>query len=152
MTKSRIAVILACVVAIALMGSGCGDSEADRKVQALNAARAWTATEPEEIIAPIVDLVTSGIPGASLFSGLIAEQVADQLAWRYSDPVKTSDQIYTVVATASAQATVDIPLVGEKSYGASLPFNLQVDIGIGMVTQWSPDLGGGAVGEMEPPS
>ncbi len=150
MTISRIAVILVCLLVIALMGSGCGDSEADRKAQALTAARAWTATEPEKVITPMVSLVTSAIPGSSLFSGVIAEQITDQLTWDFSDPSKVSDNMYTVVATASAQATLDIPLVGKKTYGASLPFNLQVDIGTGTVAQWSPNLAEGSIGEIQP--
>lgn len=149
MNISRIAVILACSLAIALMGSGCGDSEADRKAQALTAARAWTETEPEKVITPMVSLVTSGIPGASLFSGFIADQIADWITWRYSDPLKAGDDIYTVVATASAEATIDLPLAGEKTYGVSLPFNLEVDISAGTVTQWSPDPLRGSIGEVE---
>ena len=102
------------------------------------------------MVAEIVSLATAAVPGASLVSNLIADKIADFLTWEYSEPVKASENMYDVTATVSTQATLDIPLAGEKTYGASLPFNLRVDVDRSAVTEWSADLGGGSIGEIEP--
>lgn len=145
----RVVVALACLLTIGILGCGGGDAEADAKAQALSTARTWTETEPEKLITPIVGIVTSGIPGSSLFSGLIAEQVADTLTWTLSEPVIVTGDIYKVIATASVETTLDIPLVGEKTYGVRLPFNLQVNSSTSTVTEWSPDLDSASLGELE---
>ena len=92
-------------------------------------------------------LVTNDVPGSSLLSGVIAEQIVGQLAWVYSDPVNTTGNIYLVSATVSTQATLELPIVGSKTYEARLPFNLEVDIDAGSVVQWSADFDRASVGE-----
>ena len=142
--------ILCCLMLIAVLG--CGDSEAEKKEQALNAARSWAEDTTENsklVIAEIVTLVTSDIPGASLFSGVIADQIAGLLSWEYSEPVNTTGDFYELTATVSTQATLDLPLIGSKTYEAKLPFDLTVDLGTGTVTDWSADFDSAKVGETE---
>ena len=143
---SRIVLLLTCILAIGVLG--CGDGEAERKKQALDAAQSWTENVTQPVIAEVVTLVTSGVPGASLFSDLIASQIADSLTWGYSDPVKITEGIYAVTATVSTQASLDLPLVGSKTYKAALPFDLQVDVNTGSITQWSVDLDNASVDEI----
>ena len=151
MTIPRILVLLTCF--LMMMGVlGCGDSEAERKTQALNEARNWTETSTEPVIAEIVTLATDRVPGASLFSDLIADQIAQLLSWDYSEPVKTTGDIYEVIATVSTQVTLELPLLGSKTYGASLPYDLRVDVSTGSVVSWSADITGASVGEVEPAS
>ncbi len=129
---------------------GCGDSEEERKTLALNAAQSWSEENTETIVAEIVALVTSAVTGTSLFSELIADQIVELLSWDYSDPVKTAENIYQVSATVSTQASLDLPLLGSKTYAARLPFNLEVDVSAGSVAQWSADFDRASVGEIEP--
>ena len=150
MTIPRIFVLLTCFLMMGILG--CGDSEAERKTQALNAARNWTETSTEPVIAEIVELATSNVSGAALFSDLIADQIARLLSWDYSEPVKATGDIYEVTATVSTQVTLDLPLLGSKTYSASLPYDLRVDVSTGSVVSWSADLTGASVGEVEPAS
>ena len=150
MTIPRIFVLLTCFLMMGILG--CGDSEAERKTQALNAARNWTETSTEPVIAEIVALATDRVSGAALFSDLIADQIAQLLSWDYSEPVKATGDIYEVTATVSTQVTLDLPLLGSKTYGASLPYNLRVDVSTASVVSWSADLTGASVGEVEPAS
>ncbi len=144
----RVLVLLACFLLIGILG--CGDSEAERKTQALNAAQSWTETTTAPVIAEIVTLVTSDVPGASLFSDVIASQIAELLSWDYSEPVKTTENIYEVTATVSTRVSLDLPILGSKAYEARLPIDLKVDVSSGSVTRWSADLPSAWVGEVEP--
>ena len=101
------------------------------------------------VVSEVVAFIASGIPGASLLDGVIAEQVVKLLTWEFSDPVKTGDENYSVLATVSTSVELDLPVVGEKGYKASLPFNLRVDAGTGEVTGWSPDVSQADVSEVE---
>ena len=94
-----------------------------------------------------MELVTIGVPGASLFDEVIADQIVDQLSWDFSEPVKTAEGMYEIPATVSTQASLDLPLVGTKTYEASLPFYLQVDLNVGSVADWSVDLDNAELGE-----
>ena len=69
MPITRIVVLLTCLLAMGILG--CGDSEEERKTQALNAAESWTTESTETVISEIVTLVTSDVPGASLLSGVM---------------------------------------------------------------------------------
>ena len=80
---------------------------------------------------------------------MIAEQVVKLLTWEFSAPVKTGEGGYAVLATVSTSVELDLPVVGEKGYKASLPFNLQVDAEVGEVTGWSPDISQADVSEVE---
>ena len=148
MPISRIVVILTCLLVASILG--CGDGEAERKTQALNAAQDWTQDSTDTVIEEVLNLVTSEIPGASLFTGIIASEIADLLSWEYSEPVKTTDAIYEVTATVSTQMSLDLPLVGSKTYEARLPIDLEIDVSDGSVTEWSADTGNSSVGEVEP--
>ena len=148
MLRPQILVLLTCLVLLSV--SGCGDSEAERKAQALNTAQNWAENSTDTVIGEIVALVTSGIPGASLLSGIIASEIADLLSWEYSEPVKTTDAIYEVTATVSTQMSLDLPLVGSKTYEARLPIDLEIDVSDGSVTEWSADTENSSVGEVEP--
>ncbi len=147
MGLSKTFALLTCLLLVSVLG--CGDSEAEKEALALNSARSWTEGNTEPVIGEIVTLVTSGVPGASLLSGVIAEQIAGLLSWEYSEPVKTTDDSYRVTATVLTRASIDLPLVGSKTYEARLPFDLQVDVNTGSVTKWSPNLTSATVGEIE---
>ena len=147
MTIRRLVVLFICFLVMGILG--CGDGEAERKTQALNAAHSWTETTTETIITEIVTLVTKNVPGASLFDTVIADQIAGRLSWDYSDPVKMAENIYGVTATVSTKASLDLPLLGSKTYEAKLPFDLQVDVSTGSIVRWSPDITSASVGEIE---
>ena len=144
----RISGTIALLICLLLVGVlGCGDSQEERNAQALNTARSWTEVNTEPVIGEIVTLVTTGVPGASLLSGVIANQVAGLLSWEYSEPVNTTGDFYRLTATVSTQATLELPLIGSKTYEAKLPFDLAVDLGTSTVTNWSADFESAKVGE-----
>ena len=135
-------VSLTCILA-------CGDSESEEKARALETARGWAEENTQTVVYEVVAFIASGIPGASLLDDVIAEQVVKLLTWEFSDPVKTGEGDYAVLATVSTSVELDLPVVGEKGYRASLPFNLRVDVDAGEVTGWSPDISQADVSEVE---
>ena len=150
MKISRVAIVFLCVLPLGIMGCGAsGNGETERKAQVLNAARNWTEIQTETVTANIVTVVTSAVPGSPLFRGAIARQIAGRLNYAYSEPVKMSDGAYEITATVSAQATINPPLLGEKTYRASLPINLRVDLATASVISWSADFDRASVGEIE---
>ena len=147
MARVLLGCLLGCLLVVGILG--CGDSEAERRAQALNVAQGWTETSTETVVAEIVTLATAGIPGASLFDTLIASQIADFLEWEYSDPVEVSEGIYRVTTTVATGLSLDLPLLGTKAYEARLPFDLDVDLSTESVTRWSADFDSAWVGEVE---
>ena len=143
----RATLLLTCLVVVGIWG--CGDREAGRKAEALNVARNWAEANTDAAIGEVVTLVTSGVPGASLLRGAITDQISGFLSWDYSEPVKGASDIYGVTATVSTRASLDLPLLGSKTYAARLPFELQVDVGAGSVARWSADFDNAFVGEIE---
>ena len=135
-------VSLTCILA-------CGGGESEEKARALEAAQNWAEENTQTVVSEVVAFIASGIPGASLLDDVIAEQVVKLLTWDFSDPVKTGDENYSVLATVSTSVELDLPVVGEKGYKASLPFNLRVDAGAGEVTGWSADISQADVSEVE---
>ena len=143
----RAAAIVALVSLTCILA--CGGGESEEKARALEAAQSWAEENTQTVASEVVAFIASGIPGASLLDGVIAEQVVKLLTWEFSDPVKTGDENYSVLATVSTSVELDLPVVGEKGYKASLPFNLRVDAGTGEVTGWSPDVSQADVSEVE---
>ena len=113
--------VVASVVNISLIFiMGCGDSEAEEKVQALEAARNWANENTQVVVSEVVAFIASGIPGPSLLDDLIAEQVIKLLSWEFSEPEETGEGIHAVLATVSTSVELDLPVVGEKKYKALL--------------------------------
>ena len=143
---TRVALLFVCLI-IGIMSVGCGDSEANRQARALEAASAWADENTDLVVGETVDLITSAVPGASLLSDLIAEQIVDQLSWEFSAPALASESVYRIRATVSVRVNLDLPVVGEKAYRASLPFDLEVDTDTGEVAKWSVGFDDVRVGE-----
>ena len=143
----RAAAIVAVVSLTCILA--CGDSESEEKARALRAAQSWAERNTQTVVSEVVAFIASGIPGASLLDDVIAEQVVKLLTWEFSDPVKTGEGDYAVLATVSTSVELDLPVVGKKGYKASLPFNLRVDTDAGEVTGWSPDISQADVSEVE---
>ena len=114
----------------------------------MQVAQAWTASTTKAVVSAIVDLVIGNVPIAPGFaSNKITEQVNKRLAWDYSDPQESSGNIYRVTATASTEVSIEVPLLGSKTYQAVLPFDLQVDVEAESVKDWAPVLSAATVGE-----
>ncbi len=145
MTRALLS-LFACVIGIAGI-MGCGDGEADRRERAMEGARTWANENTELVIGEATELITSAVPGATLLSDLIAEQIVNQLSWEFSGVAVASESVYRVRATVSVRVNLDLPVVGEKAYGASLPFDLEVDGDTGEVTKWSVGFDDAWVGE-----
>ena len=77
----------------------------------------------------------------------MAEQIRDNLAWAYSAPRRAGEDRYRVTVTARVNLGIELPLLGDKSYAASLPFNLDVDTNTETAVRWSLDVLSATVGE-----
>ena len=133
---TRIALLFVCLIA-GIMGVGCGDNEAERQERAIEAARAWAGENTDLVVGEATEPITNAIPGATLLSGVIADQIVNQLSWEFSEPEKASESLYRVRATVSVRVNLDLPVVGERAYRASLPFDLEVEADMGEVAKWS---------------
>ena len=137
--------LVASITLLLLVGCGGG---ANNEEKTLLVAQAWTASTTEAVVSAIVDLVIGNVPVAPGFaSDKITEQVNKRLAWDYSDPQESSGNIYRVTATASTEVSIEVPLLGSKTYQAVLPFDLQVDVEAESVKDWAPVLSAATVGE-----
>ena len=143
---SRIVILLTCLLTIGILA--CGESEEERKTKALNAAQTWAEGNTDTIVSEIVELVTSDVPGASLFSDVIADQIVDALSWDFPEPTVMTEDIYRVPAVVSTQISFVLPSLGRKTYQASLPFDLKIDVNASSVTEWSVDLRNADISEL----
>ena len=136
--------LLVCLV-IGLLG--WGDGEAERRERALETARVWAGENTSIVVSEATELITSGVPAASLFSDIIANQIVNQLSWNFSEPENASGSAYKVRATISTRVSLTLPAVGSKTYRASLPFDLEVGTDASTVSKWSVGLDDAAVAE-----
>ncbi len=78
---------------------------------------------------------------------LATEAIEDRLRWTVSDPTPGSGDLYRVSATATVQVNADLPVVGERTYLATLPFRFEVDVKDKAVVSWTPLFDAGRIEE-----
>ena len=135
---------------VSIILAGCGGGESKEEI-ASRVAREWLKTNVQELVDEVVDLVIGEVPVVSqLASGILSGQILeklDNIAWQYSAPMRRSEDRYQVVATASAEIEIELPLIGTRVYKVSLPFNLDVDTEDESVVSWLPDVTAASVEE-----
>ncbi len=115
----------------------CGGGEKPEDI-AREVAEEWTAQSIDLVSREAAQLVLGEIPLATgLAAGAIAGQIRDGLEWSYETPSRQSDRVYSVTAMAATTIRIDLPLLDPRSYTASVPFTLNVDIEDRTVTSWN---------------
>ena len=116
----------------------CGES---REAVATRVVTEWVIENTNAVADEVVEAVVGDVPIISQIAGdALAHQVRDNVTWSYAEPVCASGGGCGVVATASVSLRVDIPVVGEREYVASLPFAFTVDTEARTVERWFPRL------------
>ena len=136
----RIAVVFVVLIAFASLAAGCGSGESQEEI-ATEVARAWVDESIDEVSNSVIELVAGEASFVTQMVGeVLAEQVHSNLDWTYSAPRRDSEARYQMTATAAVRVTIEIPLLEDKTYAVSLPFNLEVDTDARSVVRWSPDI------------
>ena len=98
------------------------------------------------VLAPVLRDALGRMPESrSLVAGLVADQLADNIACSYSTPAHDGQALYRVTATASTEIEIDVPGIGVRAYAVTLPFHLLIDTDGRVVGEWPIDLEGAAV-------
>ena len=132
------------VVAVA-----CG-GEPDREAIAAEVATEWVEDNTEVVSELVVKLLflsptlgdTLGkLPFAeSLLARLVSDQMRENVGWSYSTPAQDREALYRVTATATLEVEIDLPVIGERPYAVTLPFQLLIDTDAKSVEEWAVDL------------
>ena len=140
-TLARVAALLLLLTTFAWTIAACGTGE-DEEAVAIEVATNWVDSNISELSEAVADLVLDEEPAlASLAAGGLAGLIRENVSWTYSEPVRLRESRYRVTATAVADATIKIPLLDDRRYVATVPFNLEVDTDARDVVSWLPDLG-----------
>ena len=150
----KLTVLAALLLAVAFTPISCGNGE-DRAQIATEVANEWVEESIDTVSEVIVELllvapalrdVLENIPSAkTVLAGIVADQIRDKIAWRYSTPSPEREAIYRVSATAAAEFEIDLPLVEAWPYAVTLPFHLLIDTDARTVADWTADFDNAAV-------
>ncbi len=146
-----IAISLVLVTAAYGLVGSCGSDSKTKEEIALEVAEDWARDSVDEVAEEIVKLIIGEVPLAtSLAANLLANQFRSNLEWTYGTPTRESGNRYVITATAATSAEIDLPLVEAKTYTASLPFTLEIEVSDREVTSWIPDITGASISEQTP--
>lgn len=91
-------------------------------------ARQWAEDSAAEIGDAIAEALLEEEPLLRPVASAVVEAVLERIiTWSFSSASQYQDALYDVIATASVETDVDIPLLGAKTYVISLPFTVRVD-------------------------
>ena len=108
---SMISVLLAC-------------TPKDPAVIATQVAEEWSADHIKNVSKSIVDLISGDNPLVEMAVAMaIEKQINQKIAWKYSEPRKSGEDQYEVIATA--YSSIDMALFG--NYEISLNYDLKID-------------------------
>lgn len=154
MGPKAVAVVMTLVLAVAVFGVACG-GEPDKEAIATEVAEEWVKDRMGTVSKVVAELLllspalkdTVGrLPGAeSLVAGLVSKRIGDKVTWSYSAPIPESQTLYRVTATTALEMEIDLPLIGERAFAVTLPFNLLIDTDARAVEEWGVDLANAAV-------
>ena len=94
---------------------------------ALRAASEWTVSSVESISSRIGESLAGQLPLAEIISAGVEDQIRDKVKWSYSDPAKTAQDRYEVLAKASSSIRIPVPFKSDKRYDITVDFVLVVD-------------------------
>ena len=137
---TKITALLLASMALVGLWAGCGGGESKENI-ATGVAKEWVNTNTTLVSETTVEIIVGERPALTqLAGGVIADQIRENISWTYSAPKEEGEDRYSVTATAVADLKIDLPLLGEKAYFVSAPFNLEIDTGARAVSRWSLDL------------
>lgn len=115
-------IILLIVIVTVIMLPGCAGK--DPSVIASEVAREWAADNVDSVSKNIASLIAKDSPiFKTIVAKTIEKDINDRLAWKFSEPRKTAEDRYEVVATAYTE--IDLSIVG--TYLASIDYDLTID-------------------------
>ena len=149
-----VAVLMALILAITCTVVSCGGGE-DRAEISTEVATEWVQDSLDTVSAALVELLILApalrdtldkVPAAeTLLAELVADQIRDKIAWRYSTPTPERQALYLVTATAAVEFEIDLPIVQAWPYAVTLPFRLLIDTNARTVEDWTADFDNAAV-------
>ena len=144
------ATILAGLTCLALWVSpSCGGGGSQEEI-ALGIAEKWTDDSIENVSDSIVQTVAGELPIASRLAGnILKDQIKERASWSFRGIGTEEDDTYRVVATASVDFSISLPIVGDREYSMSLPFDLWIDTEDGLVERWVPKISSVSIEEQE---
>ena len=138
-------VILSVVLLLVL--AACSSSQNPEDI-ATQVAQEWVETNSDRAAEEIVKFVIGDkFIVTELAAEVLEQEISDTMMWTYSTPQQEGADKYGLNATANVEAVLPIPIVGDKTYTTSLPFNLTVDTRGKRVTNWKPLLSEASVEE-----
>ena len=115
--------------------------------------RAWADANAGIIVAQITERISVELPlTGRLGDAVLRTQIEDNLALVFSVPRRIGDGLYRLTVTTETVFEFDLPLIGEKAYTVSLPFNVDIDVESQTVEGWEADVSSAKVEETEPSS
>lgn len=110
------------IIGITIMLPGC--VKKDPALIAAEVAREWTTGNIDNVSKNIAEKVASDSPiFKTIVAKTIEKDINSKLNWKYSEPRKTAEDRYKVVATAYT----DINLAIMGMYTASIDYDLTID-------------------------
>lgn len=123
--------LLACLLLIA-----CGKS--DEEI-ASEVAQEWTESS-FRALEDTFSILMGGVPVLSqVASSMIMDQIEEKVVWQLEPAECRGDNNCSVVAHASADLDVNLPMVVNDTVSVGLPFILQIDTSDKEVDTWTPD-------------
>ena len=132
----RLAVLmtLACVGIVATLG--CGRNQ---EAVATRVVTDCVTDSAGPVADEIAQLLIDEFPDLTRISEyLISDKIEDSFNWSYKAPECASNVRCDVTATASVIFGVNLPMLGQRTYIASLPSTLLVDTHDRAVLRWVP--------------
>ena len=146
----RVATMMALMLAMTGTAVSCGEDRAEISTEVVTE---WVQDSIDTVSEVLVELLMVApalrdtldkVPAAeTLLAGLVADQLRDKIAWRYSVPTPEEQALYRVTATAAIE--IDLPVVDAWPYAVTLPFHLLIDTDARTVQDWTADFNNAAV-------
>ena len=113
-------------------------------------ARQWAEDSAAEIGDAIAEALLEEEPLLRPVASAVVEAVLERIiTWSFSSASQYQDTLYDVIATASVETDVDIPLLGARTYVISLPFTVRVDTSNRTIRSSRANILGASVRESE---
>ena len=134
---SNLGVTLATLALVALLATlACGRNQ---EAVATRVVTEWVTDSAQPVADEIAQLLIGEFPDLTRISeDLISDKIEDSFSWSYMAPECESNIKCDVTATASVIIGVNLPMLGNRTYIASLPSTLLVDTHDRAVLRWTP--------------
>lgn len=142
-------------VATLLCSLVLGCAKEDRAAVAGDVAEQWARQNVAEAAALVIDLVVEGGLASApsplahtakkALRSLVVDQVVEGLAWTVQRVQHMEGDLYRVTSHAGVTVEGTLPGLGVRSYTATLPFHILVNVENRTVETWDADLAAATV-------